>query len=544
MGRELRIERIARGGDARGAREVGHVRIGLARIHGISREALHLRALHLGVPVRALHEAQRDAAMLAARELREPVDHEGRALLVGLHREAEALPAGERGRGEDALEDVERQIEALGLLGIERHADVAAARPSGERLHARHELGEHAGALRELVAGMQRRELDGNAGAREGAAGPGGARMRGDRVDRALVGGRITLGIGRGERRLAEHVERVAIGGLGCVARALERFLDGAPHHELLGHEPHALAQRDAHHGLARARREPRHPRAGIARGLVVEAHEPSGQHHSPRPGVEEERAIAPDVPLPVALGKLVADQLVGCGRVGNAQQRFGDAHEEHAFLRREVVFAKERLHAGVRALARAHRFDERTRAHPDARRGFGGKARRGEELADGFGFVAEVMRADPGAQRRNGLVHAASLRGRARLLTGAGLALGDLLAHGVHVERLGLLDHLLERALRQRTGLREDDDLVAEHHQRRDRADLEMPRDLLLLVGVHFGEHDVGIGLGDALEYRCEAPARPAPRRPEVDEDGRVVEDGFLEVVLGDLDDSHLCLQ
>src|SRR5205823_5792651 len=69
--------------------------------------------------------------------------------------------------------------------------------------------------------------------------------------------------------------------------------------------------------------------------------------------------------------------------------------------------------------------------------------------------------------------VYAASGRG-ARSLAGGAFTLGDLLAHVFHVERLRLLDDLLERALRQRPGLREHDDLLAEDHQRRNRADLE----------------------------------------------------------------------
>ncbi len=39
---------------------------------------------------------------------------------------------------------------------------------------------------------------------------------------------------------------------------------------------------------------------------------------------------------------ELVADQLVGGVLVGNAQQRFGHAHQQHAFLAAEVVLAHE----------------------------------------------------------------------------------------------------------------------------------------------------------------------------------------------------------
>src|SRR5438552_3407547 len=107
----------------------------------------------------------------------------------------------------------------------------------------------------------------------------------------------------------------------------------------------------------------------------------------------------------------------------------------------------------------------------------------------------------------------AAILRGGARSLLR--LLRGDLLAHLLHVERLRLLDDLLERVLRERAGLREHDDRLAEHHERRDRPDLEVPGDLLLVVRVHLGEDDIRILLGHALEDRRESAARAAPRRP-----------------------------
>jgi hypothetical protein len=42
-------------------------------------------------------------------------------------------------------------------------------------------------------------------------------------------------------------------------------------------------------------------------------------------------------------------------------------------------------------------------------------------------------------------------------------------------------------------TGFGEHDDVVAEDHQRRDRADVEMAGQLLLLLGVDLGEPDSG---------------------------------------------------
>jgi hypothetical protein len=52
----------------------------------------------------------------------------GAALLVGLDDEAEAVPARQRGLAGQPLEQVERQLEPLGLLGVDVQPDVVAAR--------------------------------------------------------------------------------------------------------------------------------------------------------------------------------------------------------------------------------------------------------------------------------------------------------------------------------------------------------------------------------------------------------------------------------
>jgi hypothetical protein len=82
---EHRIDRIRRVEHAARVREVAHVGVGLAREHRIARLAVHLRALHFAVPVRALDQAHGNAAAGAAREVGEEIDHERRALLVRLH---------------------------------------------------------------------------------------------------------------------------------------------------------------------------------------------------------------------------------------------------------------------------------------------------------------------------------------------------------------------------------------------------------------------------------------------------------------------------
>src|SRR4051794_14503303 len=122
-------------------------------------------------------------------------------------------------------------------------------------------------------------------------------------------------------------------------------------------------------------------------------------------------------------------------------------------------------------------------------------------------------------------------------------LRLGDLTAYVVHVEAAHGLDQLCERRRGQRPGLAEDHDPVAERHQRGDRGDLERSGEALLVLGVDAGEGDVGVGLRRLLVDRCEHPARPAPRRPEVDQDDAVLGHDLLEVLLGQGCGGHAAL-
>src|SRR5690349_17720361 len=75
----------------------------------------------------------------------------------------------------------------------------------------------------------------------------------------------VLLGIVRRQRRLAEHVKRIAIGALTRALRALKRLLDIAAHHELMAEDAHRLTQRSACHGLAETTREPPEPGADRA---------------------------------------------------------------------------------------------------------------------------------------------------------------------------------------------------------------------------------------------------------------------------------------
>src|SRR3546814_9851029 len=80
-------------------------------------------ALDLRVPIGALHQPDRNAPPAGARQRPEPVQHERRALLVRLHGEAEAFPAGKGRVAIDLLEQIEGEVEAVGFLGVDRRSE-------------------------------------------------------------------------------------------------------------------------------------------------------------------------------------------------------------------------------------------------------------------------------------------------------------------------------------------------------------------------------------------------------------------------------------
>ena len=74
-------------------------------------------------------------AVSASRD--EIVHHGGRALLIGLHHEAEPLPAFERGIGRERFQKVERKLQAVRLLGIDIEADAIAGWRAAARFRSR-----------------------------------------------------------------------------------------------------------------------------------------------------------------------------------------------------------------------------------------------------------------------------------------------------------------------------------------------------------------------------------------------------------------------
>ena len=298
VGRELRIEGRATIEQAPGAGEIADVGGELARVDWVAVEPALLAALDLAVPVGALDQADHQPPLAAPGEIGKPVDKWQGALLVGLDGKAKPVPAGKAGGKRQYLDQIERQIEAIGLLGVDRKADAGISRTARQRQQTRPHLGQNAIALRHFVARVQGRELNRNARRFDDRPGCGGAPDRGDGV---IVSREIARRIGRGMRGLAEHIVGMSVALMLGRAGALERFLDCAPHDELAGEDAHRRRHRLAHHRLARASREAAQGGTQIMR-LGLRMQQPPGQHQRPGRGVDEHRFRMAEMARPVGL--------------------------------------------------------------------------------------------------------------------------------------------------------------------------------------------------------------------------------------------------
>ena len=172
VGGEGRVNGIARGEQFPGAGEIGNIRRHLAREHRIIGKSANLGELDLRVPVSALDEPDHQLAPVCPRRLDHPIAQRRGAFLIGLDGDPEAAPAiGECFVvAEQRFKHVHLQLEPVGLLGIDGEADAGFPREPCQRRHARHQLGHHAIRLGYLVARMEGRQLDRDAGAGDRAA--------------------------------------------------------------------------------------------------------------------------------------------------------------------------------------------------------------------------------------------------------------------------------------------------------------------------------------------------------------------------------------
>ena len=407
---ELRKHPAAQAQQLLRAGHVVDIRHRLAREHGEVVEAALLRALDLGVPIRALHETHVNALVGGA--LADPVDHVARALLVGLHGEAQRLAVAQAALAQRMVEDVETEFEAIGFFRVDRQRDARVARKPRKLDQPPARFPDDPRPRDRLEARMERGELHRyGASAARVAARIAPLRRCANGGNRLRVRVEIALRVGACAGAFAQHVERIPPLAPLARQRALERVADGLADDEMRTHDAHRLPRRDAHSRRADAA----HEASERARGRLARAHDAPGERQRPH-GCAGDCAVAPqDVMRPVALPDLVLDEQVRRRLVGNAQQRFRQHHQRDALGGRQGEFVQEVFdpaHAG----ARPDSFDEAAGLRVDARlRGRIERARRNE--AGGHRVIVRAPRGPEWRPRRVLAVRTALDHGRLPLL-------------------------------------------------------------------------------------------------------------------------------
>ena len=390
MARELRIDAV---GHAQQFLRIGDIAdIGglLAGEHRETVQPQHLRALHLGIPIGALHQPHHDLAIQPGGQRIKPVQHSARAASIGLHHHAEAIPAFQRAVGKHRLDHLQRQGKAVGLFGVDVEAQPGSLGKASQRADAGHQLFHHAVAFGHLVARMQRRKFHRNAGVAADVALGGSCGNRGDRLGIAQV---IAPRVGFGTGGLAQHVIAVGV-TLGLqLFGALHRALDGFAQHELAAHLFHRARNGGADHGfpqtLHHAAQQAHHAGFAVLQHLA-------GQHQGPGRGIHQAGGRMAQMAAPVGRRDLVFDQRIHGFGIRHPQQRLGQTHQRDALVGRQSVFGQKNLHQPglYRCPDAAHQIGTR-RGDPGA--GGGIKARFRNQGAHQICLAAQALGFDHG---------------------------------------------------------------------------------------------------------------------------------------------------
>ena len=309
------------------AGQIAHVGRILACEDGVTGQPALLRQLDFGIPIGALDQAYGQTPLGTTRQIGQPIDRCRRTFLIGLHRQPQAIPPGEFAVERQKFDQVERKLEAVGFLRVDREADVLRFRPQGQRLDRRPELAPHAFFVGRLIARMERRQFDRYRGCGQDVT----ARdANTDAFDGQTIRLEVAQRISAGARGFAQHVEAVPVATESRFARPGDRFVDGAPHHELLAEDANGRDDGLADHRFAGARHHPAE-RTAEMRVLVLQAHDASGEHQRPGTGVDENAVGDAEAFLPFGAANLVTDQPIHRLGVWDAQQRLSQAHQHDA---------------------------------------------------------------------------------------------------------------------------------------------------------------------------------------------------------------------
>ena len=106
---KLRIDAVCHAQQLAGIADIADVGVLFGGEYRKTVDAFDLCTLDFRVPIGTLYKADHDLAVKARSQIMQVIDDQGRALAIGLHHHAKAVPPGKRGFGQDRLDDIQRQ---------------------------------------------------------------------------------------------------------------------------------------------------------------------------------------------------------------------------------------------------------------------------------------------------------------------------------------------------------------------------------------------------------------------------------------------------
>src|SRR5699024_9057067 len=122
-------------------------------------------------------------------------------------------------------------------------------------------------------------------------------------------------------------------------------------------------------------------------------------------------------------------------------------------------------------------------------------------------------------------------------------LLLFNLFTNSIHVQIANLLDQVLESRWRQRTSLVEYLDAIAEHHQGRNRLNLQSTSYRLGLFSITLRESDILMLVRSLVQDRRKTLTWSAPVSPGVNNRNAFADGGFFKIFLGNFYGCHTYL-
>ena len=377
----LRFQQFAR------ACQIGNVGVHFACVYRIAVHAVHLRPFDFAVPICAFHQANHEFLVVAARQVHQIINHERAAFLIRLHHKTDAVEAGQIGVGHQGFHQIQRQFQAVGFFGVNVQADVVLFGEQEQFFQTRQQFFHHAFVLRARITRMNGGEFHRNTVAFVHACAVG---IFADGVNRLHIIVEITLRVGFGHGRFAQHIEREAVAHFFALFAVGQCFFNGLAGHELFAQHTHGRIHTGADQRCAAfAQQAAQTARQSFFVRFVLR--EFAGNQQAPCGGIHKHGRAASQVAFPVAVCQFVLNQFVARFFIGNTQQGFGQAHQRHAFFAGQCELLHQCVHTAGFAAVGTHFFHQRARQLVCSLLFFSAHRRALQHVGNGFLLVAAV---------------------------------------------------------------------------------------------------------------------------------------------------------